>query len=181
MVKLQELKSLNANYTESFSPFFKMINIRPANPSDLEIILNFIKELADYENLANEVVANTQLLNECLFEKEKAFVLIAEYNGLAVGFALYFYNFSTFLGRCGIYLEDLYVKSDFRNLGIGKALFKELAQIARDNNFERIDFCCLNDNEPSLKFYEKIGAFRQTNWGMLRLDKSAITRLSNDN
>lgn len=156
-----------------------MIEIKQASEKDLDLILSFIKKLAEYEKLSDCVVATTELLKEWLFEKEKAYVLIAYYDFKPVGFALYFNNFSTFLGKCGIYLEDLFVDSDYRGLGIGKAIFRELAKIAYENNYERIDFCCLNDNEPSLKFYEKIGAFRQDDWGMLRLDKIGINKLAN--
>lgn len=156
-----------------------MITIQKASEKDLDLILEFIKKLADYEKLLDSVVATKELLKENLFVKEKAYVLIAYYDLKPVGFALYFNNFSTFLGKCGIYLEDLFVDSDYRGLGIGKALFKELVNIAKENNYERIDFCCLNDNEPSLKFYEKIGAFRQSDWGMLRLDKQGINSLAN--
>lgn len=154
-----------------------MIEIKQASEKDLDLILNFIKKLAEYENLSSSVVATTELLKEWLFEKEKAYVLIAYYNLKPVGFALYFYNFSTFLGKCGIYLEDLFVDVEYRNMGIGKAMIKKLAAIAYENGFERIDWVCLKDNCSSIDIYKRIGAKTKDEWLLHRLEKNDIKNL----
>ncbi|MBT0877860.1 MULTISPECIES: GNAT family N-acetyltransferase [unclassified Campylobacter] len=157
-----------------------MITIQKASEKDLDLILEFIKKLADYENLSSSVVATKELLKENLFIKQKAYVLIAYYDLKPVGFALYFNNFSTFLGKCGIYLEDLFVDVEYRNKGIGKALIKELAKIANQNDYERIDWVCLKDNYPSLEVYKKIGANTKDEWLLHRLEKSDINNLLNN-
>jgi len=122
-----------------------MFTIRPAVPGDEGFILKLIIELAEYEKLAHEVVATEEILHEWLFEKEKARVLIAEEDGVGVGYALYFYNFSTFLGRAGIYLEDLYVRPAYRKRGYGKALLRRLAQIAQADDRSHDSGTCVID------------------------------------
>ena len=142
---------------------------RRAVPGDIPVILHFIQGLADYEHLTDQVVATEELLREWLFEKEKAEVLIAEYEGVPAGFALYFHNFSTFLGRAGIYLEDLFVLPEFRGKGLGKGLLKMLAGIAVERGCGRLEWSCLDWNEPSIDFYRSMGAIPMEGWTDYRL------------
>lgn len=143
--------------------------IRQADINDVSIILSFIKDLAEYENMSDQVVATEELLKEWLFEKKKAEVLLAMEGDTPVGFALYFYNFSTFLGRAGIYLEDLFVKKEYRGKGYGKALLKELARIAVEEGCGRLEWCCLDWNQPSIDFYRSLGAKSLDDWTTFRL------------
>ena len=126
------------------------LTIRYAQESDIPKILYFIKELAIYENMLDDVVATEDLLREWIFEKQKAEVLLAEEDGIPVGFALFFHNFSTFLGRAGIYLEDLFVMPEHRGKGYGKALLRRLAQITMERGCGRLEWACLNWNKPSI-------------------------------
>ena len=137
---------------------------RLANRSDTALILRFIKELADYEKMADEVVANEQLLEEWIFDKQKAEVIFAVADGKEVGFALFFHNFSTFLGRAGIYLEDLYVKPEYRGKGYGKSILKKLASIAVERGCGRLEWWCLDWNKPSIDFYLSLGAEPMSDW-----------------
>ena len=141
-------------------------------------ILNFINELASYENLSSEVVATVELLHEWLFVEKKASVIFAVENGVKVGFALYFYNFSTFLGRAGIYLEDLFVKPNYRGKGYGKALIKYLAQTAVENGLGRLEWSCLNWNKPSVDFYLSLGAKPLNEWTTFRLTGESLKNLT---
>ncbi len=143
--------------------------IRFANENDVDIILNFIVKLAEYENLLDEVVATPELLKEWIFEKKKAEVIFAVENGKSVGFALFFHNFSTFLGRAGIYLEDLFVLPEFRGKGYGKALLKELAKIACERECGRLEWSCLDWNKPSIDFYLSLGAKPMNEWTVYRI------------
>lgn len=143
---------------------------RPAVPGDEELILSFIRALADYEHMSDQVVATPQLLREWLFEKKTAEVIFAEAEGKAVGYALFFYNFSTFLGRAGIYLEDLIVLPQERGHGYGKALLKELARIAMERGCGRLEWSCLDWNQPSIDFYtRKMRAVPMDEWTVYRL------------
>lgn len=143
---------------------------RPAVPGDEELILSFIRALADYEHMSGQVVATPELLREWLFEKKKAEVIFAEAGGKAVGFALFFHNFSTFLGRAGIYLEDLFVLPEERGRGYGKALLKELARIAVERGCGRLEWSCLDWNRPSIDFYTKgMHAVPMDEWTVYRL------------
>ena len=143
---------------------------RPAVPGDEELILSFIRALADYEHMSDQVVATPQLLREWLFEKKTAEVIFAEAEGKAVGYALFFYNFSTFLGRAGIYLEDLIVLPRERGHGYGKALLKELARIAMERGCGRLEWACLDWNQPSIDFYtRKMRAVPMDEWTVYRL------------
>ena len=153
--------------------------IRQATTEDVHIILSFIKELAEYEKMSNQVVATEELLREWIFEKKKAQVLIAREEGKAVGFVLYFYNFSTFLGRAGIYLEDLYVKEEYRGKGYGKALLKELARIAVEQGCGRLEWSCLDWNQPSIDFYLSLGAIPMDEWTVYRLTGDTLKELAN--
>ncbi|MBR3781684.1 MAG: GNAT family N-acetyltransferase [Clostridia bacterium] len=146
-----------------------MNNIRFATENDTELILDFIKGLAEYEKLENEVVATPELLKEWIFEKKKAEVIFALDNGKEVGFALFFHNFSTFLGRSGIYLEDLFVIPEYRGKGHGKALLKELAKITVERGCGRLEWCCLDWNRPSIDFYLSLGAKPLDDWTIYRM------------
>ena len=149
-----------------------MVNciFRPAVPGDEELILTFIRALADYEHMSDQVVATPELLREWIFEKKKAEVIFAETGGKAVGFALFFHNFSTFLGRAGVYLEDLFVLPEERGKGCGKALLKELARITLERGCGRLEWSCLDWNQPSIDFYtRKMHAVPMDEWTVYRL------------
>lgn len=159
----------------------KNLSIRTAGPEDTPIIIGFIKELALYEKLENEVVTTEDLLNESLFgEKPFAEVILAEINGESVGFALFFFNFSTFLGQPGLYIEDLYVKPEFRSRGIGKELLKNCATLAKERNCGRIEWWVLKWN-PARKFYENLGAKAMDEWVVYRLTGKPLEKLTNQN
>ena len=146
-----------------------MKNIRFATEKDTDLILEFIKGLATYEKMENEVVATPELLKEWIFEKKKAEVIFALDNGKEVGFALFFHNFSTFLGRSGIYLEDLFVIPEYSGKGHGKALLKELAKITVERGCGRLEWCCLDWNRPSIDFYLSLGAKSLDDWTIYRM------------
>lgn len=154
----------------------KQTEFRLATPADTTIILKFIKGLADYEKMSNEVVATEELLNEWIFEKKKAEVIFALENGKEVGFALFFHNFSTFLSRAGIYLEDLFVLPEHRGKGHGKALLKELARITVERGCGRLEWCCLDWNQPSIDFYLSLGATPMSEWTTYRLTGDTLKK-----
>ncbi len=145
------------------------LTFRQAEEKDAGLILYFIKQLAEYEHMSDEVVATEELLREWIFEKKKAEVIFALENGEAVGFALFFHNFSTFLGRAGIYLEDLFVLKEHRGKGYGKALLKKLAQTAVERGCGRLEWSCLDWNTPSIDFYLSLGARRMNDWTGYRM------------
>ena len=155
-----------------------MIDYRFATVDDTKIILDFIKQLAEYEKMDNEVVATEELLKEWLFEKHKAEVIFALEDKKEVGFALFFHNFSTFLGRSGIYLEDLFVLPEFRNKGYGKGLLKILAKITVERCCGRLEWCCLDWNKPSIDFYRSLGAVPMDEWTIYRLTGETLLKLS---
>ena len=150
---------------------------RVATISDVDLILTFIKELATYERMLDEVTATTESLKEWLFEKKAAEVMFVMDNDIEVGYAIYFYNFSTFTGKAGLYIEDLYVKPDYRSKGYGKAILKELAKIASDSGCERMEWVCLDWNKPSIDFYLSIKAKPLKNWTIFRLEEVDIENL----
>ena len=153
--------------------------IEKAREDDLALILSFIKELAEYERLAHEVVATEELLRETLFgERAKAEVVIAYDEEQAVGFALFFHNFSTFLGRPGIYLEDLYVQPHARGKGIGRALLSHLARLAKERRCGRLEWAVLDWNEPAIKFYKKLGAVPMNEWTVFRATGESLDKLA---
>lgn len=158
----------------------KPITIRPAEESDTPLILSLIKDLASYERLQDEVVATEALLRESLFGKRHAEVVLAYYDGSPAGYALYFHNFSTFLGRSGIYIEDLYVKEAYRGKGAGKALFQYLAKLTVSRGCGRLEFSVLNWNEPSIRFYKHFGADRLDDWSLYRISGSRLSRLAGE-
>ena len=145
------------------------VTFRKAVREDVPLILEFIKGLAEYEKMSDEVVATEEILDEWLFDKEKAEVIFAIAEGEEVGFALFFHNFSTFLGRAGIYLEDLFVKPKYRGNGYGKAILKRLAQIAVERGCGRLERSCLDWNQPSIDFYLSLGATPMSGWTGYRL------------
>ena len=154
------------------------ITIRYAQESDIPQILFFIRELASYENMLDDVVATEDLLREWIFEKKKAEVIFAEENGESVGFALFFHNFSTFLGRAGIYLEDLFVEPEHRGKGIGKALLQRLAQITMERSCGRLEWACLDWNKPSIDFYLSLDAMPMDQWTVYRLTGDTLRRMA---
>lgn len=143
--------------------------IRSATREDTPLILHFIKALAEYEHLSDQVVATEVLLEEQIFDKQYAEVIFAMDDGKEVGFALFFHNFSTFLGRSGIYLEDLFVFPGYRGRGHGKALLAELARIAKQRGCGRLEWACLDWNKPSMDFYLSLGADPMDDWTTLRI------------
>lgn len=155
-----------------------MINIRKATEQDSEKIYNFIYELAEYEGLTSIVTATPNSIKKELFKNKSAEVIILELNKTAIGFALYFYNFSTFLAKKGLYIEDLYIQPKYRGNGYGKLIFKELAKIAKKNDCCRMEWCCLDWNESSLKFYQKIEAKVMKDWLLHRLTIDGINKIS---
>ena len=153
--------------------------IRHAVETDVPLILSFIKELADYEKLSHEVLATEEDFRQNLFgEKKFAEVVIGEYNSEPVGYALYFYNFSTFLGKPGLYLEDLYVKQEVRGKGFGKSLLAYLARLAVDQECGRFEWAVLDWNEPSINFYESLGASLMKEWIITRVDGDNLLKLA---
>lgn len=151
-----------------------------AKESDVPLILKYIKELADYEGLLNEVVATEEILQEWIFEKKSAKVLLGEVDGEPMGFALYFHNFSTFLGRAGIYLEDLYVRPEYRGRGYGKAFLRKLAQIALEEGCGRLEWWCLDTNKPSIDFYLSLNAEPMNEWTVFRIAGDTLTELAKE-
>ena len=153
--------------------------IRFALPEDVSTILQFVKDLADYEKMRDEVVATEALLQEWIFEKQKAEVLIGEFEGEPVGFALFFHNFSTFLGRAGIYLEDLYIKPSARGKGYGKMMLCQLAKLAVERNCGRLEWWCLDWNSSSISFYLSLGAEPMSDWTVYRITGDTLSSLAN--
>jgi len=155
--------------------------IRPARVEDLSVILGLIRDLATYERAPQEVVATEEQLVEVLFGKRPAAEVLLGFEGeLPVGFALFFHNFSTWLGRPGLYLEDLFVKPEKRGKGYGRALLVELAKIARDRGCGRMEWAVLNWNEPAIKFYRTLGARPMDEWTVFRLTRDGIEKLANE-
>ena len=155
-------------------------NIRPAQPGEEGLVLEFIKRLAEYEKCADEVVADEATLYQSLFVEHSAEVVFAEEDGEAIGFALFFHNFSTFVGRKGLYLEDLFIIPEKRGRGYGKALLKHLAHLAVERNCGRMEWICLDWNQPALKVYRSIGAIPMDEWTVQRLDEQALKRFAEE-
>ena len=156
------------------------LEFRFATENDTSRILFFIRELAAYEKMQGDVVATEELLNEWIFEKKKAEVLFAVLNGEEIGFALFFNNFSTFLGRAGIYLEDLFVLQEYRGNGYGKAIIKELSKITLERGCGRLEWACLDWNKPSIDFYLSLGAAPMNEWTVYRLTGDSLRNLANN-
>lgn len=156
------------------------MEFRFAQRKDVPVILKFIKELADYEGMLDQVVATEELLTKWLFEKEKAEVLLGTCGGEIVGFALFFHNFSTFLGRAGIYLEDLYVRPEYRGRGYGKAFLNQLAGMAVERGCGRLEWWCLDWNKPSIDFYLGMGAKPMSDWTVYRIDGERLVQMADE-
>lgn len=154
------------------------MKFRFAEESDCGLVLSFIRGLADYEKMSDQVVATEELLREWIFEKRKAEVLFVCDDDKEVGFALFFHNFSTFLGRAGIYLEDLFVLPEYRGKGYGKALLKKLAQITAERGCGRLEWACLDWNQPSIDFYRSLGALPMDEWTTYRLTGDTLLEMA---
>ncbi len=155
-----------------------MPDFRFAAADDCSLILDFIRRLAEYEKMSDQVVATEALLEEWIFEKKKAEVIFACEDGKEVGFALFFHNFSTFLGRAGIYLEDLFVLPEYRGRGYGRALLKKLAQITVERGCGRLEWACLDWNQPSIDFYLSLGAVQMDAWSTYRLAGDTLQEMA---
>lgn len=155
-----------------------VVAFRKAERKDVALILEFIRELADYEKMLDEVVATPELLEKWIFDERKAEVIFALESEREVGFALFFHNFSTFLGRAGIYLEDLYVRPECRGKGYGKTLLKELARIAVERGCGRLEWWCLDWNQPSIDFYLSLGAEPMKDWTVYRIAGETLKALA---
>lgn len=157
------------------------LTLRLATPDDAGLILEFIQGLAEYEKLAHEVVADEESLRRTLFaDRPAAEVVLADYDGEPAGFALFFHNYSTFLARPGLYLEDLYVRPEQRGRGIGKALLAHLAAIAVERGCGRFEWSVLDWNEPAIRFYEKLGAKAMEGWTVFRVTGDALAKLADE-
>ena len=156
----------------------KRLTFRNAERKDTALILQFIKELADYEKMSDEVVADEATLENWIFDKQKAEVIFALEDDVEIGFALFFHNFSTFLGRAGIYLEDLYIRPEYRGKGYGKAILKKLAQTAVERDCGRLEWWCLDWNKPSIDFYLSMGAVPMSDWTVYRITGDTLNRLA---
>lgn len=156
------------------------MGFRFAEKKDVPLILEFIRSLAEYEHMADQVVATPELLEYWLFDKKTAEVLFAVEDEKEVGFALFFHNFSTFLGKAGIYLEDLFVLPEYRGRGYGKGLLKKLGAIANERGCGRLEWCCLDWNQPSIDFYRAMGAEPMTEWTTYRITGQTLKDLSKE-
>ena len=152
--------------------------IRPANPKETGLVLDFIKKLAEYEKCADEVVADEATVYHSLFVEHSAEVVFAEEDGVVIGFALFFHNFSTFMGRKGLYLEDLFIIPEKRGRGYGKALLKYLANLAVERNCGRMEWICLDWNKPALNVYRSIGAIPMDEWTVQRLTEPVLKQFA---
>ena len=155
--------------------------IRRAEREDVPLILSFIKALAEYEKMSDQVTATEALLEEQIFDKGKAEVFFVLAEGREVGFALFFHNFSTFLGRAGIYLEDLYVLPEYRGRGLGKALLRSLARLAAERGCGRLEWACLDWNRPSIDFYRSLGAQPMEGWTVYRMSGETLSAFAAGN
>jgi GNAT superfamily N-acetyltransferase len=154
------------------------LKFRQAVPEDASLILRLVRGLAEYEHLADDVVATEELLREWLFEKKSAEMIFPVVDGAEIGYALYFCSFSTFLGRAGMYLEDLFIKPEFRGRGYGKATLRELARIAALRGYGRLEWSCLDWNQPSIDFYLSLGAAPMDGWKVYRLEGDTLASLA---
>ena len=154
------------------------LKFRYAERRDIALILKFIKELAEYENMLDEVTADESLLEESIFDNKKAEVIFAVLDHKEIGFALFFHNFSTFLGRAGLYLEDLYISPEYRGRGYGKSMLKKLASIARERRCGRFEWWCLDWNKSSIDFYLSLGAEPMSDWTVYRITEDTLFELT---
>lgn len=156
----------------------KKLTFRFATEKDVPLILKFIKGIAEYEKMLDEVETTEELLHEYLFKKQRAEVIFAVVDNVEVGFALFFHNFSTFVGKSGLYLEDIFVWPQYRGKGYGKAIFKQLVKIANERDCGRMEWVCLNWNQPSIDFYLSLNAKPLDEWTTYRLDKEGLKALA---
>lgn len=154
------------------------IMLRFAKENDVALILEFIRSLAEYEHLLDKVEIKEEDLKKYLFEKKIIEVIIGEYDGIPAGYALFFHNFSTFLGKPGIFIEDIFVKPEFRGKGLGRTIFGFLAKIAVDRNCGRLEWSCLDWNKPSIDFYKNQGASPLDEWTIYRITGDGIKKLA---
>ena len=154
------------------------LEFRKAGEEDVPLILYYIRKLAEYEGLADEVVATEESLTHWLFERKGAEVIFPMKNGKEIGFALYFHNFSTFLGRSGIYIEDLYIEPEHRGRGYGTALIRKIASVAAEEGCGRVEWWCLDSNGPSVEYYLSLGAERMGKWTVYRLEGKMLERMA---
>ncbi|WP_411168871.1 GNAT family N-acetyltransferase [Clostridium sp. MB05] len=154
------------------------LKIREAIEDDTQLILSLIKEIAEYENMSNEVIATGETLRESIFENNRAEVVLIDLDNKTIGYAVYFYNFSTFIGRNGLYIEDIFIKKEARGKGIGKEIFKFLGKKAKEEGCKRMEWACLNWNEPSIKFYKSLGGVPMDEWTTYRLTEKEIEKLT---
>ena len=150
--------------------------LRFAHEQDNALVFSFIRKIAEYEKMSNDVVTTEEMLYDSLFVRRAAQVVLAEYEGKPVGFALFFHNFSTFTGRQGLYLEDVFVDPGMRGKGIGKVLLTFLARVAVERGCGRMEWTCLNWNKPSIAFYEKLGAKAMSDWSVYRLEGETLQK-----
>ena len=156
----------------------RQLAFRFATEKDVPLILKFIKGIAEYEKMLDEVETTEELLHEYLFEKQRAEVIFAIVDNVEVGFALFFHNFSTFVGKSGLYLEDIFVWPQYRGKGYGKAIFKQLVKIANERDCGRMEWVCLNWNQPSIDFYLSLNDKPLDEWTTYRLDKEGLKALA---
>lgn len=164
---------------EHYNTRIDKLRFRNTVKEDSKLIVEFIREIAEYEKMLDDVIATEESIEKSIFTDNKAEVMIIEYDKKPIGYILYFFNYSTFMGRAGLYLEDIYIQEEYRGLGFGKEAFLYLSQIAKENNCKRMEWVCLDWNEPSRKFYEKLGAVPKDEWIIYRLDENGINDLEN--
>ena len=156
------------------------VTFRQAEETDIALLLGFIKELAEYEGLPDDVVATEDTLREWIIERKRAEAFFAVAEGTEVGFCVFFHNFSTFVGRAGIFIEDIYVKPEYRGCGYGKAMMQKLAQVAAERGCGRMEWSCLDWNEPSIRFYLSLGAQPMAEWTVYRLDGDTLRNMATE-
>lgn len=184
LTKISVYDMLNLLGQSEGCPFYVeviFVDFRFAVAKDAALILQFIRDLAEYEKMLDQVLATEEILHHWIFEEKKAEVIFALEDGKEVGFALFFHNFSTFLGRAGLYLEDLYVKPEYRGKGYGKGLLKQLACIAVERGCGRLEWSCLDWNKPSIDFYLSLDAVPMNGWTVYRLTGDTLNKLAQQN
>lgn len=152
--------------------------IRNVREDEISILLSLIKEIAEYEKMSDQVIVTEDILRESIFKNNRANALILEVDNKEIGYCIYFYNFSTFIGRGGLYIEDIFIKKEYRGKGFGSEIFKFLAKKAKDEGLKRMEWSCLNWNEPSIKLYKSLGAIPMDEWTVYRLTEDKINKLA---
>lgn len=157
------------------------INLRKVTEDDVDLILEFIMEIAEYEKMSDSVIATREEIYESIFKRKEAEVLIVEKDNKDIGYVVYFFNYSTFIGRAGFYLEDIYIKPEYRGNGYGKEIFKYLTKIAYEKGCHRMEWSCLNWNKPSIEFYKNLGAVPMSEWTVYRLTRDKFKEVYDNN